>query len=275
MSGPSRTTHALSGAAVAAVLIAASIGTAAAQSAAPDPDGLTSADIEALHEYNLYAASQAARTGAAMLQAGYTKYAVMQFEKAVRLAPKVASYRQALAVARQRLASDAKRNAPAPVSLDPDANPDEGIQIPGFTPPASIAGAPGSATGTDENQSGDGSDGTGAGGIGGTGDSGTSAGSQTDGQGSTSTGTPAAATGTAADSAGATAGVDSGASLLSPGPVTGAKAYDVPMGTIPGYAPQRPTGDPAIRPIERRAGTSGAPDGDPLPTSPTAAKPRR
>ena len=68
---------------------------------ADDPDAPTSADVEALHEYNQFAAAQAARAGVAMVRAGYTKYAITQLEKAVRRAPKNATYRKALAEARE------------------------------------------------------------------------------------------------------------------------------------------------------------------------------
>jgi hypothetical protein len=228
----SRTNGALRSAALAVGLMAAALGPAWAQTA-----GSGEAESEALREYNAYAAGQAARAGVAMLRSGYTKYAITELEKAVRLAPKNAAYRKTLALARQRLAAETlarQRRAVPPAS---DDDPDGGIQVPGFEPPATVAGShrdvpdpAGSATDATQGDT-----------------PGKPAPSGPDGS-ATSGDATKGASGATADRATAVRPDGPDGSLI------GAGHYNVPLGVVPGAAPRAPpTSVRAIRPVERAA----------------------
>ncbi len=205
MSRRSRMAAVLRPAALAATLLVGVPGLAWAQ--APGPD-TSESDADALREYNAFAARQAARAGVAMLKSGYTRYAVTELEKAVRLAPQVQNYRTVLAVARKRLAAETAARQRRAGALGSGGEDDSGIQIPGFEMPATVAGpqdgAPGAGSLTGDA----------------TGDSGTD---------------PALG----GDTAGAATGPPGGtAGLGIDGSLVGAGHYNVPLGVVPGVEKQ-------------------------------------
>ncbi len=251
-----KATGALHGAALAVALAMGAAAPVWAQSAADDPDAPTSADVEALHEYNQFAAAQAARAGVAMFKAGYTKYSITQLEKAVRLAPKNATYRKALAEAQARLAQEERQARRPAHPLASGGDEDTGIQVPGFVPPSTVAGSQSSEPAPD------------------TGSDGAASDDATPARPGTADGTSAdkASASAAADDAkgatGAMSGVSTGV-VRAPTepPLTGAAHFDVPFGTVPGGPPlARPRNDLAIRPVEEP--TLNLPAARPKPNPP-------